>query len=285
MAGAVVCLACGAKIKAGRERCLRCGEALPAQVPPSDELRLSERGPLLIGGTVVSLLVLAAAMFFRGPAMQPSLGPAGLPVASQPVGTPAAAPPIVVRPFFDSSHAGQIADGTGDIASTVERLRKAVQNNPDDGQSLNDLGLALVRAGRPVEALQHLGRAATINPGVWEYRFDLARAYSQIENWTRAITEYEAAVALSPDDYATLYNLGLALHWQGREEDAIARFQRAIELAPAEPSFQLALGVSYEGLKRPLEAANAYRRYLELAPANAPEADSVKARIQALTQL
>jgi tetratricopeptide (TPR) repeat protein len=222
-------------------------------------------------------------MLFRGLAAQPPQVQAPVPLAPQPVSTPATLPPVAVRPFLDSSRGEPIARGSGDVASEVERFREAVQGDPDDGQSLNALGQALVRAGRPGEAIQYLQRAVTGYPNVWDYRFNLARAYSQMENWTRAIPEYEAALALSPDDSAALYNLGSALHHQGREDEAIARYQRAIELAPAEPSVHLALGISYERLKRPREAADAYRRYLELAP-DALDADRVKTHIQALAQ-
>ncbi|HEY7447997.1 MAG TPA: tetratricopeptide repeat protein [Vicinamibacterales bacterium] len=287
MAQSVVCASCGAKIKAGRARCLRCGVQLPAVVAPSDGTRPSwkeNHGLILAGAAVLVLPVVFLAMSMRGSPDSPSPAAPVSPPPPQQARKPDSAigPTLVARPFLDSARAVQTASAAGSLDGAVDRFREAVQQNPDDAESLNNLGLALVQAGQTTQALPHLERATKSFPGVWEYRFNLARAYSQMEQWSRAAAEYRAALELFPDDFATHYNLGIALHRQGDEEAAVAEYRRAIELGPLEPSFHLALGISHERLKRPLDAADAYRQYLTMAP-TAQDAEKVKAKIAALT--
>src|SRR5688572_10145642 len=71
MAASVICGACGAKIKAGRTACMRCGEALlalrdePGRTAPGEASR--RRGPPVLAGSAVSLMFLLAAVWmFRG---------------------------------------------------------------------------------------------------------------------------------------------------------------------------------------------------------------------------
>lgn len=288
MAQSIVCASCGARIKVGRARCLRCGVQLPTLVATSSQGAgfnwRGHRGLILAGVGVVALPLIFLVVSPPGSATNPPS-----PVAVQspqrtqtPKSAPSASPTLVARPFLDSSRAAQAVAAAGNLDGALERFREAVQQNPDDAESLNNLGLALVHAGETKQALPHLERATKSFPGVWEYRFNLARAYSQMQHWSRAAAEYRAALELFPDDYATHYNLGVALHRQGDEEGAVAEYRRAIELAPLEPSFSLALGISYERLKRPFDAADAYRHYLEMAP-SAPDADRVNAKIAALT--
>ena len=121
------------------------------------------------------------------------------------------------------------------------------------------------------------------NRARWAPRFNLAHAYGQLGDWTRAAAEYRTAAERFPDDYVTHFNLALALRKAGQETSAVTELERAVQLAPGEASFRLSLGLSYERLDRATDAVRAYREYLDLAP-DAPDADKVRARVQALTQ-
>jgi Flp pilus assembly protein TadD len=298
MAASVVCRSCGAKLKEGRTRCLRCGELLTApqqdsSASPVDAQTSPSRpsGRLLIGGAVISLTLLCAlAGYFVSQAPTPvvesavqtsSTAPrsAAAPVASSPA---ARQEPVAgERLFMDSGRAGNASYARGDMDGALEQYQKAVHDNPQDVMSLNNLGQVLVRSGRAKEAIPNFERAIELNRSSWAPHFNLARAHSELGNWKDAIAEYQTAGQLFPDDYATQYNLARALHKSGQEDAAVTAYQRAIKLAPSEPTFRLSLGVSYEQLKRPMDAAAAYEQYLELAP-NAADAAQVKSRIQTL---
>lgn len=289
MAEAVVCRACGAKLKSGRRKCLRCGQVLEtpsesSRQPILGRLRL-QQGPALIGGTLLSLLALLAlvARSVGGGAQAPAATPAAAP---RPPVAEVAKESVRATPnlqFLNSKHGGTVAYAEGNYDTAAARYQKAIEIDPNDADALNNLGQVLARTGKAQEAIQYFERAIKLYPKVWAYRFNLAHTYGQMGDWAGAVTEYRAAQELFPDDYATQFNLASALHKQGREDEAVAGYQKAIVLAPSEPSFHLSLGVSYERLSRPNDAVAAYRRYLELAP-DAPDAKRVQDHIQALTE-
>jgi len=297
MAASVVCTFCGAKIKEGRTRCLRCGEAL---VPAAADTKTPggvpgfvarHRGRLTIAGSALSvaaLLVIAVSLQSSEPLVPENVGATGpqfapAPTTAKPSASAGVASPKGFQPVtdLDIQRVGNAAYAQGDFQGALESFELAVKKNPNNPTALNNLGQALVRVGRAKEALPHFERATALSPSEWAPRFNLAHAYGQLGDWPHAIPEYEHAAQLFPDDYVTHYNLGLALHKASREEPAVAEFKRAIALAPGEASFRLSLAMSYERLQKRAEAAAAYEEYLELAP-NAAEASSIKTRIEAL---
>lgn len=181
----------------------------------------------------------------------------------------------------DPKYGGAAAYNQGDYGVALERYRKAAEANPQDADSLNNLGQVIARMGQPADAIPYFDRALAIYPNVWKYRFNKAHAESRVGNWPRAVEDYKLALALNADDYVIHYNLGMALHKVGDEAAAVVAYRRAIDLAPGEPSFRLSLGISYERLNQPAEAAKAYEEYLQLAP-SAPDAAQVRAQIEGL---
>ena len=198
--------------------------------------------------------------------------------------TPGEVSPSRPAPAFASrevSHYAIAAYNRGDVTGSLEQFQAAVDADPQNAEALNNLGQALVRGGRPREAIPYFDRALRIAGGVWAYHFNRARAYAQLEEWSPAIAGYREASRLFPDDYVTQFNLAKALRANGELEQAISGFARAIELAPGQADFHLSHGLALEAAGRPAEAVAAYRRYLELENA-APEADKIKARIARL---
>ncbi len=167
------------------------------------------------------------------------------------------------------------------MTGAVESFERAVDANPEDPDALNNLAQVLVRTGRARDALPHLDRAIALEPNIWAYHFNRARAYGELQQWSRAAAGYRDALALFPDDYATQFNLAKAQQNNGDLEEAILGFERAIKLAPGQPDFHLSHGLALEKASRPRDAAAAYRRYLELAETPA-DADKVKERIAQL---
>lgn len=291
MIEAIVCSACGARIKAGRERCLRCGDKLEgsSRALPTTLLTdlSSKHGTALKAGAALSLvmlLVAVGAVYLRARPSNPApvsvSTPAPKPATATRVVQPAE--PALEGRVLDHKLAGSLSYAQGDYVAAVERYRQALVENPNDADTLNNLGQALTRMDQAAEAIPYLDRARELYPNVWAYRFNLARAHGQAGDWSRAVAGYRAAQELFPDDYVTQFNLAHALHKEGNHEQAVVEYQKAITLAPGEPSFQLSLAASYESLNRSNDAVQSYRRYLEMAP-GAPEARKVKERLQALT--
>ena len=182
---------------------------------------------------------------------------------------------------IDLSRAGIAVYNSGDVAGSIEQFKTAVDADPQNAEALNNLGQALVRAGRASEAVPYFDRAVGIASGVWAYHFNRARALAQLEQWPTATAGYRDAARLFPDDYVTQFNLAKALQANGAFDEAAAGFQRAIELAPGQPDFHLSHGLALEAAGRRADAAAAYRRYLGLQD-EAPDAEKIKARIARL---
>jgi tetratricopeptide (TPR) repeat protein len=187
------------------------------------------------------------------------------------------------QPFFEASAKGAVAYAGGDALTAADQYRAAIARNPDDAESLSNLGQMLVRTGMAEEAIPYFDRAIALIPQRWAYHFNRARALGIIGQTAEAVAGYREAQKLFPNDYATAFNLGLALHKLGDEAAAVEAYRKAIELDQNDASFRLALGISLERLQQPAAAAAAYSDYLRLAPA-APDVEAVRGRITRLTQ-
>ncbi len=286
---AAVCQACGAKVRADRDRCPRCRAHLtladaPAGGASSRTLRMA--AGILAGVFAVAVLGL---WVMRGaePAMTAAVPPASDPMAVRRSAAPMAAPDAAPaeapaeHSYLEPSGAGTTAYAAGDYVSALERYQEAVKKNPLDAESLSNLGQVLVRLNRPQEAIPYLERAIGIIPTRWAYHFNLGRALGLSGRSDEAIASYRRAQGLFPDDYATAFNLAMALHKAGNETGAVEQYQKAITLQPADASFRKALGISYEQLHKGPEAAAAYQEYLRLSPA-AQDAEAVRGRIASL---
>jgi tetratricopeptide (TPR) repeat protein len=281
---AVTCQACGAKIRADRDRCPRCRARLTGPNPAA--AAASSRRFARIAAIVAGVFALAVVVLWmrRDPAPPPISGarsadPLSARRSAAAASHPAApAPATPERPFLDAAGEGTVAYEAGDYKTSLDRYKAAVEKNPDDAESLSNLGQVLVRLDRTPEAIPYFQRAAAVLPGRWAYQFNLARALGLVGRTDEAIAGYRRAQQLFPDDYATTFNLAMVLHQKGDEASAVEQYQKAIALQPQDASFRKALGISYERLHKAPEAVAAYEEYLRLSP-SASDADKVRARI------
>jgi Flp pilus assembly protein TadD len=288
----VSCAACGARIRADRERCLRCFEILVAAPEPKLIERLTrEQQRLLAGGAAVAVLLVGLLAWRNRPTPLEATAPAqGATWNGNAAGPPPAA--ATDRPasahvpppgaFLDTSRAGTASFLTGNLQQAREHFEKALEIKPDDPEALNSIGQILDRQGDITGAIARFEKAISIAPDRWAYHFNLGHAVGRQGDWTRAADEYREAVRLFPDDYATQFNLASALQRAGDPESAIPEFEKAIRLAPAEASFHLALGNSLQSVGRLPEARKAFETYLQMEP-SAPDAGKVKAHVETLT--
>ena len=307
MSGYVVCPSCGSRIKAGRGHCLRCFETLPVEGAPEApqawfrSLQVS-RGATLIAGVVLTLSALLLGVVIWEKATPPAdevarpavstarsassnASPNPLATApAQPADTLAASParaPILEPGFVDATASEATSVATGDAAAARSALEQALAKQPDNAETLNKLGQALVRLGKIDEAIPRFERAAALSPDKWAYHFNLAHAASQLLLWDRAVAEYQRARTLRPGDYATQFDLAMALHKKGEDAAAIAEFEKAVKIAPGEAGGQLSLAICLEKVGRIPDAVRSYRRYLEMEPGS-PDSEKLKAHVDAL---
>ena len=286
-APAVICAACGAKVKSGRVKCLRCGEPLIARQDPPAAWSVPWKAVGLVTGCLAlagaTLVVTGHSTQSPPPSASSSVGAARVlnSATNRSTAGSRTTEPNTASAAVSDLLGGEQAYASGNIDRSVQQLQAAVDANPNDARALNDLGQVLVRTGRAREAVTYLEKAVSFKSDSWAYQFNRARAYAQLQEWGQAVEGYRTAAQLFPDDYATQYNLAKALQASGNVSAALAAYEKAIELAPGQSDFQLSYGLALESAKRPQDAAAAYRRYLELEP-DSSQAEKVRAHLAAL---
>lgn len=284
-AEATTCPDCGAKLSAARRRCPRCRAVLGPPDPATVAAASRKLTRVAAGIAGAFVLLLGGLWAAREWAPVPDPPPAPV-VRSTPLPQPAVvqAPPRPLereRPFLDPPGQAAVAYAAGDMGAALGHYRRAIERNPNDAESLSNLGQVLVRLNRTPEALPYFDRAIALIPQRWAYTFNRARALGLLGRWQESVADYRRAQALFPGDYVTTFNLALALRKLGDHEAAVAEFQKAIAFEPNEPTFRMALGMTYERLQKPTDAAEAYEEALKLAPL-APDAEIVRKRIAQL---
>jgi Flp pilus assembly protein TadD len=295
--GYIACRACGARIRANREQCLRCGEPL-APAPETVSLSTISSGRPLLITIGITAAVVAVLVFLWMNRPSPADSDAQSFAAPHPATTANAAAPADRRgiqpnaaasagaiqgagadAFIDAT--GVAALPEGDPPTARARFEQAVAQNPADPEAFNNLGRALVWVGDRKAAVDKFARAVELGPSTWSYHFNQAYMLGELREWERALSEYRVAAQLAPDQYAVQFDLAMALHKSGDDASAIPQYQLALRLAPADPRVHAALATSLEREGRATEARKAFQRYLELAP-SAPDAEAVKAHLQTL---
>jgi len=290
--GFVICSKCGARIRADREWCLRCHEPLvawkKAEIPLPPLVRAMGGGTLIFGVVgVAAAAVIIYLTFFDSSAAQPDrpLQRSAPKVAAT---TTASAPRtqptgrIEQVRFVDTPRRSSVEVADAELTAARARFEQALESNPKDADTLNNLGLVLERLGFVESAIPRFAAAVDTDRRNWIYHFNLAHASSLQQNWNRAASEYAAALELFPDNHPAQYNMAVALHMGSNEPAAIKAYEKAIQLAPGDPAAHLSLAISLEASGRPDDAVSEYRRYLQMVP-TAPDAAAVTQRIQTIS--
>ncbi|MFO1475379.1 MAG: tetratricopeptide repeat protein [Verrucomicrobiota bacterium] len=112
--------------------------------------------------------------------------------------------------------------------------RRALACTVDNGMAEGSLGAALQRQGRAAEALPHLERAASLQPGPAVYA-NWGSALLQTGHPREAIRQLDRALELGPDSAGIRNNLGVAYQMLGDYPAAAAAFERALAIEPGRP--------------------------------------------------
>ncbi len=119
----------------------------------------------------------------------------------------------------------------GSPERAIGALRGALENTPEDGELLAELGKAELAAGRPEQAVETLTAAAEFAPDDWRIHSALGIAYDRLEAYEEAMSSYEEALRLSPDNPTVLNNLALSRALAGDLDGGVAALKRAETLA------------------------------------------------------
>jgi tetratricopeptide (TPR) repeat protein len=114
----------------------------------------------------------------------------------------------------------------------IVHYRAALDRDPDNLSVVENLGLALIEAGKLEDALAMLHRAVNLDPARGDARYRLAAALLKHGDEEEALIEAETAARMRPDDPVAHDILGVTRQANGKLEAAKASFERALQLAP-----------------------------------------------------
>jgi protein O-GlcNAc transferase len=97
---------------------------------------------------------------------------------------------------------------------------------------VRQLGIALLSAGQPAQAIAPLELAVALEPGSATTRNLLGQALALSGRIESAAQSFSAALAIDPADPALHVNLGIALEQLGRLEESMRSFDQALALSP-----------------------------------------------------
>jgi adenylate cyclase len=115
----------------------------------------------------------------------------------------------------------------------IASSKRALELCPGGAGAYNNLGIALLFACRPLEAISMFKKAIQLDPFPPAVcHRDLARAYSHVGRYEDAIEQGEKAFQSNPNDLSTPFVLMFAYAKLGREEEARAAASEVLRINP-----------------------------------------------------
>jgi len=158
----------------------------------------------------------------------------------------------------------------GDYLKAAENFSQALQENADDAEADQLLGLSYYLAGRPSQAIPFLEKVQTWYPSAnVDASYILGICYIQAKDYTHARTAFARMFDVPPDSAASyLFTARMLLR---QEFDPVAEeyAQKAAALDPKLPLAHFLLGELYLYKSRIPEAIAEFQKELAINPANA----------------
>jgi Flp pilus assembly protein TadD len=143
-----------------------------------------------------------------------------------------------------------------------------------------NIGIGLLTAGEPAQALPWLRDATTRFPDHAEAFVALGAAHEETHNVAEQQRALEQAVRLLPNDWQVRTTLAIASQSAGRADLAIAHFREAARLAPTRAEARVNLAVALAGSGQTIEAETLLSEAVGLEPDNARISDMLVAVVE-----
>lgn len=128
---------------------------------------------------------------------------------------------------------GVAANLNPDKMSRIAMLKKAVENNPEDGKTWVELGNLYFDTAQHTEAIDAYTRALDINPNNANVLTDPGVMYRRSGNSEKAVEMFDRAIAVDPKHETSRFNKGIVLlHDLKDEKGAIAAWRGMLEINP-----------------------------------------------------
>jgi len=120
----------------------------------------------------------------------------------------------------------------GQYAGAIAEYYKALEIDPKDTKTHNNLGFALAQAGRLDEAIVHFQKVLDLNPKSVAAHNNLGNVLRGLGRIDEAIAQWEASLKLNPDSAPAHNNLADCLYLLGRSREAVAHWRAGLRVEP-----------------------------------------------------
>ncbi len=170
----------------------------------------------------------------------------------------------------------QLDRNEGRVAESVERIAKAVGENPKSARLVHLQGIASALEGKPADAERSFRRAIELDPNDLAAYQSLASLMAQAGRMEEMVRTFEQARAAQPNSASVHLALGSLYESMGEAEKAIPLYEKALEidssLAAAKNNLAYLMAEKGENLDRALELAQEAKAKL---PENPNAADTL----------
>ena len=170
------------------------------------------------------------------------------------------------RHFHALHFLGVIAGQTGNPASAVALISKAIKSYPDYADAHYHLGNVLSDLNRHQAALAAYNRALALKPDHTDAYLFRGHALRQLKQFEAALASYNQAIALQPDYVEAHFNRGNILNDLKQSEAAVAAYDQVIALKPDYADAYYNRGNALNDLKQFEVALASYNRAIALKP-------------------
>jgi Flp pilus assembly protein TadD len=154
----------------------------------------------------------------------------------------------------------------GRADEAILHCREALKTNPGFTDAIFNLGAALMAKGQADDAVQILGQLLEMEPDHVRARNNLANALIQQGKIDEAVRHFQMILENQPNHVEANINMGAALLRMGRIDDALGHYRTAIQSAPGNPEAFNNMGVLFVQKNMLDEAKNHFQKALSLRP-------------------
>jgi tetratricopeptide (TPR) repeat protein len=158
----------------------------------------------------------------------------------------------------------------GDFLKAAASFKKALEEDPGDGEAVQLMGLSYYLAGRPAEAIAPLEKVQTWYPSAnVDAAYILGMCYLQTKDYPSARRAFARMLGV-PDDSAAGYLFAARMLLRQDFTPVAEEYaKKAVELDPKLPRAHMLLGELYLYKSRIPEAVEQFQKELELNPGEA----------------
>ncbi len=166
----------------------------------------------------------------------------------------------------DPAARGLQALEAGNYAEAAEAFEQAVARDPDDYAAHFHLAFARTMLGERDRAISGYRKVLELKPGLYQAQLNLGILLLEAEQPAEALPLLKAAAAQQPDQFQPNYHLARALDAVADDAGAEEQFRKAVAIDPKSAPARIGLGRALANQLKFDEALAAYREAAGLDP-------------------